>query len=696
MRRLIMLMALASTPSLAFAQQSDVAPQPQTDVAQATQSGAIASATSPDGQIKVELSLNGEGRAGYAVTRAGRPVITESHMGFLLTDAPQLLRNFRLVSSSTSDHDDTWQQPWGEWKSIRNHYRQLTATFEEKTSLKRRITVEFRIFNDGVGFRYLFPDQPNLKTVNIAEELTQFAVAQDGKAWWAPAFESNREEYLNENTAISGIGTGQTPLTMVLADGTHLSIHEAALVDYSGMNVARSTGTQLKAVLTPSSTGAKVSRLAPFSTPWRTLLITGDAPSLYHASKIILNLNEPNKLGDVSWFKPMKYAGIWWGMHLDTQSWNSGPKHGATTAYAKKMIDFAAANNMSGLLVEGWNVGWDGDWFATGWDFSFTKPYPDFDIREVAAYGKSKGVMLIGHHETSANIANYEAQMGAAFDLDKSLGIHAVKTGYVSDAGGVQARGPDGKIRFEWHEGQVMSRHHLKVVTEAAKRQVAINAHEPIKDTGLRRTYPNWISREGQRGMEYNAWGVPKNPPKWESEIFFGRMLGGPFDFTPGVVSLKGRGDTDILSTLAKQLALYLVIYSPVQMAADLPENYEKEPVALDFIRRVPVDWDDTRVLGGAVGDSVVVARLAKGTRDWWVGGVTDENARDLAVPLAFLPKGQRFTAEIWRDGPTASFGAKGHDMVKETRTVTAADTLTLRAAPGGGFALKLSPARRK
>ncbi len=400
------------------------------------------------------------------------------------------------------------------------------------------------------------------------------------------------------------------------------------------------------------------------------------------------------RLGDVSWFKPMKYAGIWWAMHLDQKTWNSGPRHGATTAEAKKIIDFAARNGLGGVLIEGWNVGWDGQWFGNGSDFSFTKTYPDFDLPAVVAYGRKKGVQLIGHHETGGNIANYEAQLGAAFDLDQSLGIHSVKTGYVADAGGIRALGPDGKIHFEWHEGQVAVNHHLKVVREAAKRQVAIDTHEPVKDTGLRRTYPNWIAREGERGMEYNAWGVPKNPPKWESEIFFGRMLGGPFDFTPGIVSLKGKGDTDILSTLAKQLALYLVIYSPIEMAADLPENYAKEPVALDFIRKVAVDWDDTKVLSGEIGKWVLVARKERGRPNWYVGAVSNEDARDVPIPLAFLEPGRRYQAEIWRDGPTAEFGAKGHDMVHETRAVAASDVLNLHIAPGGGFAIRIAPAR--
>jgi len=452
----------------------------------------------------------------------------------------------------------------------------------------------------------------------------------------------------------------------------------------------------LKSVLTPSSTGPKVSRTGAFTTPWRMLTIAPDAPSLYAARNMILNLNEPNKLGDVSWVHPRKYVGIWWGMHLDTQSWASGPKHGATTANALKLIDFAAKNGIPGMLVEGWNVGWDGDWFATGWDFSFTKPYPDFDFPRIAAYAKKKGVHIIGHHETSANIAHYEDEMGAGFDYLKGLGVDAVKTGYVSDAGGVQARGPDGKIRFEWHEGQVMARHHLKVVEEAAKRGIMINAHEPIKDTGLRRTYPNWVSREGQRGVEYDAWGVPKNIPVYHTELFFTRMLAGPMDFTPGIVSLKGRGDSDIPSTLARQLAYYVVIYSPVQMAADLQENYEASPVAFDFIKQVPVDWDATRVLSGAIGEHVVVARKDRHSADWYVGGLTSDARRSVEVSLDFLDPGKTYVATIYRDGPTAEAGAKGKDMVRETRKVNQGDRLAIDMAPGGGFAIRIAASTGK
>ncbi|MDB5680715.1 MAG: glycoside hydrolase family 97 protein, partial [Sphingomonas bacterium] len=604
-------------------------------------------------------------------------------------------RDLEIVTVTRSSFDDSWTQPWGEWRTIRNHYNEMRVRLREVNKLHRILDVVFRVYDNGIGFRYEFPDQPNLKTANIAEELTQFSIAEPASAWWSPAFESNREEQLYNKTPIAEIGTAQTPLTLRTASGLHIAIHEAALVDYSGMNLAKVQGGLLKAVLTPSSSGAKVSRTAPFPTPWRVLLITPDAPSLYMANSLILNLNEPNKLGDVSWVKPRKYVGIWWGMHLDTQSWNSGPKHGATTANVMKMIDFAAANGFGGVLVEGWNVGWDGDWFASGWTFSFTQPYPDYDIQKVAAYAKSKGVVIIGHNETSANIAHYEDQMRAAFDLYQRLGIDSVKTGYVADAGGVQAMGPDGKIRFEWHEGQVMARHHLLVVIEAAKRHIAIDAHEPIKDTGLRRTYPNWVSREGQRGMEYNAWGVPKNPPNWESELVFTRMLGGPMDFTPGVLSLKGRGDTNLLSTIAKQLALYVVIFSPIQMAADLPENYAKYPGAFQFIKDVAVDWDDTRVLNGEVGEYVTIARKAKGSNDWFLGSVGDDTARTFDVTLDFLSPGKTYTAQIYRDGDDADYRTdKRHSIVIEMRKVKKGDVLKIALAPGGGQAIRFKAGR--
>ena len=648
---------------------------------------------SPANMLTVTVGVDGEGRANYRIDRLGKPVIAPSQLGFLFTDAPKLHRNLAIDSSSTRSADTTWDQPWGERTHVLDHFNELRVRLKETTALARRVDVVFRVYDDGVGFRYEFADQPNLRTVNIAEELTQFNFAQQGTAWWVPAFEWNREEYLYNTTPIREVGTAQTPMTVKLADGTHVAVHEAALVDYSGMNLARVERENFKAALTPSSTGPKVSRTAPFTTPWRTLQIAPDAAGLY-MSNLILNLNEPNKLGDVGWVHPRKYVGIWWGMHLDEQSWASGPKHGATTANALKTIDFAAANGFEGVLIEGWNKGWDGDWFADGKDFSFTQAYPDFDLPKIAAYARSKGVHLIGHHETSANIAHYEEQMGAGFDLYQSLGIDAVKTGYVSDAGGMQAQGPDGKIHFEWHEGQVAAVHHLKVVTEAAKRHIAIDAHEPIKDTGLRRTYPNWVSREGARGMEYNAWGVPPNPPEHEAVLVFTRMLGGPMDFTPGVLSLKGRGGQPIQSTLAKQLALYVVLYSPIQMAADLPEHLAQYPGPMRFIRDVPVDWAETRVLNGEVGDYVTIVRKDRHGDDWYLGAVGDEAARTTTVRLDFLDPGRRYEAQIYRDGPGADWRTNPHAIAIERRAVTSTDTLTLALAPGGGQAVRFVAAK--
>ncbi|MFL6575477.1 MAG: glycoside hydrolase family 97 catalytic domain-containing protein, partial [Povalibacter sp.] len=472
-------------------------------------------------------------------------------------------------------------------------------------------------------------------------------------------------------------------------DGLHIAFHEAALIDYSSMWLRRVDGQRLKATLSPSSSGPRVSRDAPFTTPWRTMEIVDTAAGLVNSSDLILNLNEPNKLGDVSWVKPMKYVGIWWGMHLGTQTWSSGPTHGATTANTMRMIDFAAKNGFGGVLVEGWNQGWDADWFGNGESFSFTEPYPDFDIEKIAAYGKKKGVVLIGHHETSGNIAHYEEQLDAALDLYQRLGIPAVKTGYVADAGGIRARADDGSIHYEWHDGQVMSRHHLKVVTEAAKRHIAVNAHEPIKDTGLRRTYPNWIAREGARGMEYNAWGDPPNPPEHESILVYTRLLGGPMDFTPGVLSLKGKNGQAIQSTIAKQLALYVVLYSPIQMAADLPENYERNPKPFQFIKDVPADWSDSRALNGEVGDFITIVRKDRHSDDWYLGSVTDELARKISVKLDFLDAARRYRAQIYRDGDGADWKNNPQAIAIESRDVTREDTLSLALAPGGGQAIR-------
>jgi len=646
---------------------------------------------SPDSSLQVALRVDADGRPEYSVTRKNRMVIDWSRLGFILADAPKLERNFKIVDVAQRGFDDTWEQPWGERRYVRDHGNEMRASLRDSGG--REFIVVFRVFDDGVGLRYEFPKQAALPEVNIVEELTEFAIAEPATAWWIPGGEWNRYEYLYNRTPLVELAQAHTPVTLKLASGVHLAIHEAALVDYAAMWLRRVTGQRLKAVLSPSSTGTSVHRTAPFVTPWRTMQIADDAPGLY-MSNLILNLNEPNKLGDVSWVKPYKYVGIWWAMHLGTHTWASGAKHGATTAETKRYIDFAAKHGFRGVLVEGWNKGWDGDWFAKGDEFSFTEPYPDFDLAGLAAYAKKKGVFLIGHHETAGNIANYERQLGAAFDLYQKLGIDSVKTGYVADAGGVQALGADGQIHFEWHDGQVQSRHHLLVVQEAAKRHIAIDAHEPIKDTGLRRTYPNWVSREGARGMEYNAWGNPVNPPEHEANLVFTRMLGGPMDFTPGVLSLTGANGRRIQSTIAKQLALYVVLYSPIQMAADLPENYDRFPGPFRFIEDVPVDWDETRVLNGEVGDYVTMARKDRAGTDWYLGAITDEQPRTLQVPLSFLDEGRRYYATIYRDGKDAGFAGDPASIEIETREVRRSDTLEMKLAAGGGQAVRFSTQR--
>jgi alpha-glucosidase len=648
---------------------------------------AAVNVSSPGGVLRVSVDVNGEGRPEYSVSRLGHIVISPSRLGFLFTDAPKFERNFTIAGHATRSADETWELPWGERRFVRNRFNELRVNLTEKAAPGRSLAIVFRVYDDGIGFRYEFPEQAGLSAVNIAEELTEFAVADPATAWWIPAFQWNREEYLYNKDPIDAVGVAQTPMTIRTDDGLHVAFHEAALVDYSGMNLQNEGHGRFRAVLTPSSDGPKVRRTAPFATPWRTMQIADSAAGLV-MNDLILNLNEPNRLGDVGWVEPFKYVGVWWEMHLDKSTWGAGPRHGANTANVKRYINFAARHGFRGVLVEGWNEGWNDDWFANGKDFSFTRPYPDFDLEELARYARSKGVRLIGHHETAGNIAVYEPQLEAALDLYQRLGVDAVKTGYVADMGGVQATGPDGRRRFEWHEGQVMARHHLKVVTEAAERRIAINPHEPIKDTGLRRTYPNWVSREGARGMEFNAWGAPPNPPEHEANLVFTRMLAGPMDFTPGIISLEGKGQP-IQSTIAKQLALYVVLYSPIHMAADLPENYEANPRPFQFIKDVPTDWSETRVLNGEIGDFVTIARKDRRSENWYLGAVTDEEGRLLDVPLSFLTPGRKYRAQIYRDGPTADYRTNGKDIVIEERNVTSADILGLHLAPGGGQAIR-------
>ncbi|MCB0289563.1 MAG: glycoside hydrolase family 97 protein [Calditrichaeota bacterium] len=660
-----------------------------------TLAGQTLSVASPGNILQVTFTLE-DGAPSYQVLRFGREVIRPSRLGFMLKQAPHFDRGFSLVSSDKKSVDETWIQPWGEKKDIRNHYRELRVDLAGSGKPARKMTLVFRVFDDGVGFRYEIPEQPGLNQFEIMDELSEFSFTGDHTAWWIPAYQWNRYEYLYSRTPLSAIDTVHTPLTLETANGLHLSIHEAALTDYASMTLARIDSFRLKADLVPWSDGVKVKTAAPMKTPWRTIQIA-DNPGDLITAYLILNLNEPNKLGDVSWVKPGKYVGIWWEMHLNTATWGSGEKHGATTENAKRYIDFAAKYGFDGVLVEGWNLGWDGDWIKNGDKFNFLTPYDDFDIKEVTRYAAEKGVRLIGHHETGGGIANYERQMGDAFAMYERLGVKAVKTGYVRHGREIERLDENGQVQLEWHHGQYMVRHYRKAVIEAAKHHIMIDAHEPIKDTGIRRTYPNMMTREGARGQEFNAWGENHgNPPEHTTILPFTRLLGGPMDFTPGIFDLlfeEARPDNRVNTTLTKQLALYVVLYSPLHMAADLPENYEARPEPFQFIRDVPTDWEDTRVLNASIGNYLTVVRKDRNSADWYLGSISDAEGRVLHAPLNFLAPGQTYLAEIYRDGPSGNWQDNPYDVEIVKMLVDNAATLTLRLAAGGGQAIRFTPA---
>ena len=687
MRNLAPLLHALSALALAF-----LAPLP----ALAQDARPAITASSPDGTVTLTVTTDSDARANYALSRKGKLLIAPSNLGFLLSDGLNMVRGFRIEGSDTASGNDRWEQPWGERRFVSNHYNELAVRFRQSDVQGARVmNVRFRLFNNGFGLRYEIPEQPAIKTMRIAEELTEFTIAPTGTAWWITGGDWNRYEQVYQQTPIEAVATAHTPITMRLDDGTHLAFHEAALVDYSAYWLKRIEGQQFRTMLSPSSRGPKVIRDLPFATPWRTIRIADSAAGLVE-NDLELNLNEPNKLGDVSWFKPAKYIGIWWGMISGKWSWAEGPNHGATTARTKQYIDFAAKHKFRGVLVEGWNKGWNGEWFGHGDEFSFTQPVADFDLKGLAAYAKKKGVHLIGHHETGGNIAVYEAQMDDAFKLNSSLGIDVVKTGYVADAGGIIAPGDTpGTVRMEYHDGQRQVKHHLKVVQTAAKYRVAVNPHEPVKDTGLRRTYPNWVAREGARGMEYNAWGQFANGPDHEPTLVYTRMLAGPMDFTPGILSLEGSGGVPLASTTAKQLGLYLAIYSPIQMAADFIEQLAAHPKELAFISQVPADWAESHLIEGQVGDYAIFARKDRNSADWYVGGVNDATERTLTLKFDFLEPGKSYTATIYKDGEGATYLTDArHRIAYETRVVKQGDTLSLWLAPGGGAAMRLHPGK--
>jgi alpha-glucosidase len=626
-----------------------------------------------------------EGRAVYDVSRRGARVLAPGELG-LSFQGEQTARFIALANPRRNTVDTSWEQPWGEQRVIRDRHNALTVTLGGDTPLNRAVDVTFRVFDDGIALRYCYAI-PAGRQVKVTADRTQFRPVGRHQAWWYQALGQERDEYLYSQTDARRITLAETPLTLKGDNGVYLSFHEAALIDFPSMLLAgNGTGT-LTASLMPAPDGTAAEKTGPFTTPWRTVLI-GDSPGALADSRIELNLNEPNRLGDVSWFKPGKYVGIWWEMHLNHSTWGSGWRHGANTVNVKRYIDFAAKNGFGGVLVEGWNQGWDGEWIANGEKFSFTRPYSDFDAPALAAYAREKHVRLIGHNETAGAVENYEAQLEDAMAMYAGLGVGVVKTGYVRHSGEiVDAQG--GK---QWFAGQYMVRHHQRVAEVAAKHRIAIDAHEPVKDTGLRRTWPNMVSREGARGQEFNAWGVPTNPPEHLTILPFTRMLAGPMDFTPGIFDLA-HGQTELTrrvqSTLATQLAEYVVLYSPVQMAADLPENYEASADAFQFIKDVPTDWEQTHTLQSEIGDYVVVARQERRGDDWYLGAITDENARALRQPLTFLAPGVRYEAQIYADGAQADYRTNPQAYKIGKRVVTRADVLDLALAPGGGTAIR-------
>jgi alpha-glucosidase len=646
---------------------------------------------SPDGRNEAAVEVQ-DGGLLYSVRRDGRNIILPSRLGFEFRGAPALHEGLRITAVTRRTADETWTQAWGEVAQVRDHHNEVRVSVVEEAAPGRRFDVVFRAFDDGIGFRYDFPAQQALQAFEVMEELTEFTFADDSRAWWIPSNRPrlDRSEMLYSASPVSLLDSVQTPLTMERRDGMAVVIHEAHLVDYARMNLAARRHMEdrtLRVALAPMADGVKVRGQAPFATPWRTIQLA-DRPIDLVPSVLGLNLNPPPAIADVNWIRPMKYVGIWWGMHINTMTWSSGPLHGATTANAKRYIDFAAANGIGGVLVEGWNIGWDGDWIANSELFSFTQPHPDYDLHGVARYARERGVRLIAHNETSGGITNYERQMDEAYALYESLGIDAIKSGYVADGYGGHA-----------HWSQFMVNHHRRAIETAARHRISLNVHEPIHDTGERRTWPNMMTREGARGQEYNAWaGDGGNPPEHETILFFTRLLAGPMDFTPGIFDIMLASAPDgprapeqsrVRTTLAKQLALYVVLWSPMQMAADLIENYEGHP-AFQFIRDVAVDWERTVVLDGRVGDYVVVARQARGSDEWFIGAITDEQARTLEVPLSFLQPGHRYVAEVYADGADADWLTNPLPVEITRRDVDADTSLTLRLAPGGGQAIRL------
>lgn len=670
---------------------ADDLPDPMTDEARDVACGL--ELFSPNGRLALCVDTDADGRLRYRADFDDDTVVAASGLGLRFASRIDLVTGLTIAGVERGSADSRWEQPWGERRFVTDRHNELAVSLKA-AGPERRLVVRFRVFDDGFGFRYEVPEQAVYADARLVEEASEFRVSRDARAFSQPADGKLRYEELYRESAIGVLDKVATPLTLRLPTGVHLSIHEAALVNYPGMSLEFDAESVFRSHLRPSSEGWRARLSAPFVTPWRTVQIAEKATGLIDSS-LILNLNEPNRLGDVSWVEPGKYVGIWWAMHLGQKTWGPGERHGATTAEARRYIDFAAEHGFDGVLVEGWNRGWGGDWVAEA-RFSFTEPYPDFDLPAVAAYARSRGVRLVGHHETGGHMSYYEERMEDAFDLYESLGVRQVKTGYVGPRRTLKRLDADGSTHLEWHDSQFAVNHYLKVLEAAAPRRIAINTHEPVKDTGLRRTWPNWLTREGSRGQEFAVWGATPNPPEHETFLAFTRMLSGPMDFTPGIFDLDFEVNGKprrVQTTLAKQLALYVVLYSPIHMVPDLPENYALRADAFRFIVDVPTDWEESIALAGEVGDYVVIARQERGGSDWYLGAITDEVPRRLSLPLDFLDGGTEYIAKVYADADDAHWDTNPYAIGIGSARYTNDDTLELDLAAGGGAAIRFSPA---
>ncbi len=676
---------------------------------------------SPDGKVAVDFDVK-NGVPTYSMTFDGKTVINPSTLGLELVNANDLMDGFKIVGSETSAFDETWQPVWGETKDIRNHYNELLVKLRQ-TSTDRFMNLRFRVYDDGMGFRYEFPQQKNLVYFVVKDEHSQFAMNGDHTAWWIPG-DYDTQEYDYTESRLSDIRrlmegaitdnasqtqfspTGvQTSLQMKTDDGLYINLHEAALVDYSCMHLNLDDKNMVfESWLTPDAQGNKGHLQAPAKTPWRTVIVSDDARDML-SSNLILNLNEPCAYTDTSWIKPVKYVGVWWEMigggkqwsytfdlpsvKLETLDYSQTKPHGqhpANNENVKKYIDFAAEHGFDQVLVEGWNIGWE-DWFGNSKDyvFDFQTPYPDFDIKMLNDYAHSKGVRLMMHHETSGSVRNYERHMEAAYDLMDKYGYNSVKSGYV---GNMIPRG-------EHHYGQWLNNHYLYAVTEAAKHKIMVNAHEAVRPTGLCRTYPNLIGNESARGTEYESFAG--NKPSHTTVLPFTRLQGGPMDYTPGIFEMDMKkvnpnSQGHVNSTLARQLALYVTMYSPLQMAADVPEVYTRFMDAFQFIKDVPVDWDESRYLEAEPGQYIVAARKRKGGDDWYVGCTSGENGHASTLSLDFLEPGKKYEATIYADAPDAHYQNNPQAYVISKKKVDAKTRLKMKAAPGGGYAISIKP----